>query len=592
MKVCYATCCLLFFLFLPDDRSLFGQSSFLDLFGQVETWANSRISAMPDGGFITGNDLRRPPEDGGKHGFYLARYDTCGVIGWARTLSHPDFALFFQAVAGLPSGDVVAAGSTGKQDLFLVRLDPAGEVVFFITYDASDFDDVSALATDGEDILLYGVFLDGNSPRHFAMRTDGQGQPVWSRGYGLEEGGGDMTLSPSGKLFCRSGNIFYTLAADGAVEWAVQFNTLNTVTSNFSSLATPGDGYAVGVRFGMENSHYALKLNRSGAVDWVSPLVPAYFTASALAAAPDGKLVMVNAFPPEGTATTATIPFAMVLDGQGQIVQQYSFDLTEFGEFKAPACTYLPDGGIAIKGTYFGELHQDYALKFTPDVALGCVTETFESGKANPLAPAASAVNLSTRPVTFTLSDSLTLAAVPLNVPAVRHCGATIEDKELDLFKRVMCTDTFTFHGPVKNALYTWEDGFMDSVRILRAEGVFKVDAKACNANYHIEIDVEQGLCPCKLFAPNAFSPNQDEVNDQFQLFADCPFLDFELQIFDRWGQLVFQSQNPEETWNGKSRTGSDLPMGVYVFRVAYEWEVIPGQRSKRQETGSISIIR
>lgn len=592
MKVCYAACCFLLLLFAPDDRSLFGQSSFLDLFGQVETWANSRIAAMPDGGFITGNDLRRPPEGSSKHGFYLARYDTCGTIGWARAMSHPDFALFFQAVASLPSGDVVAAGSTGNQDIFLVRLDPAGEVVYFRTYDASDYDDVGAIGIDGEEILLYGVYLDGNQPRHYAMRTDGDGLPIWSRAYGLEDGGGDMTVNADGKLFCRSGNIFFLLSADGAVEWSVRFNDLNPVTSNFSNLATPGDGFAFDVRFGMEHTHYVVGLNLAGAVSWVSPLVSAFFTPSALAADKKGNLVMVNAFPPEGTATTATSPFAMVLNGQGQIVKQYRFNLDDLGEFKAPAVTYLPDDGIAIKGTYFGESHLDYTVKFTPDVALGCVTEVFESSKDNPTQPASSAVSLPNRTLSFTVSDSLSVTAAPMNIPTNRRCGATIEDKDWPMWERVNCTDTFHFKGPVKQAVYTWEDGFTQPDRILKAEGVFKVDAAACNANYHIEIDLEQGLCPCQLYKPNAFSPNHDDINDTFQVYADCPFLNFELQIFDRWGQMVFQTQNPDDGWDGKTRTGADLPMGVYVFRVAYEWEVIPGQRAKRQETGSISIIR
>jgi len=71
---------------------------------------------------------------------------------------------------------------------------------------------------------------------------------------------------------------------------------------------------------------------------------------------------------------------------------------------------------------------------------------------------------------------------------------------------------------------------------------------------------------------PNAFTPNGDGKNDQFlgKGYTDG-MMDFEMTIWSRWGELLFQSENPDEGWEGtKQNTGQDLPVGVYVYQVKY----------------------
>ena len=73
-------------------------------------------------------------------------------------------------------------------------------------------------------------------------------------------------------------------------------------------------------------------------------------------------------------------------------------------------------------------------------------------------------------------------------------------------------------------------------------------------------------------FLPNAFTPNSDNVND---FFRGKGFFDgmenFRLSIWNRWGELVFETSDPSEGWNGrKKNTGSLSPNGVYVCLVSY----------------------
>ncbi|MBL7813512.1 MAG: gliding motility-associated C-terminal domain-containing protein [Saprospiraceae bacterium] len=74
-------------------------------------------------------------------------------------------------------------------------------------------------------------------------------------------------------------------------------------------------------------------------------------------------------------------------------------------------------------------------------------------------------------------------------------------------------------------------------------------------------------------FLPNAFSPNNDGVNDVFlgQGYYDS-FKSFSLQIFNRWGEIVFQTHTPTEGWNGqKNNAGYQLPEGVYLSVLIYK---------------------
>lgn len=78
---------------------------------------------------------------------------------------------------------------------------------------------------------------------------------------------------------------------------------------------------------------------------------------------------------------------------------------------------------------------------------------------------------------------------------------------------------------------------------------------------------------PSELEFPNAFTPDGDGNNDLFFGVKLVPNLgaDFTLEIYDRWGQQIFESRTLEDGWNGqKNNTGEMMPIGVYVYRVKF----------------------
>ena len=71
---------------------------------------------------------------------------------------------------------------------------------------------------------------------------------------------------------------------------------------------------------------------------------------------------------------------------------------------------------------------------------------------------------------------------------------------------------------------------------------------------------------------PNAFTPNGDGKNDEFLgIGYTAGMQDFEVTIWNRWGELLFRSEDPQEGWDGnKQSTGQPLPIGVYVYQVHF----------------------
>lgn len=98
---------------------------------------------------------------------------------------------------------------------------------------------------------------------------------------------------------------------------------------------------------------------------------------------------------------------------------------------------------------------------------------------------------------------------------------------------------------------------------------------------------VLQGKNCCQIFIPNAFTPNGDGLNDEFMVKGVQPKW-YRAQVFNRYGTLVFDSNNINDGWSGKDNAGKDLPNDVYYYYI--QGDCFDG--TKIQEKGDITLIR
>lgn len=146
--------------------------------------------------------------------------------------------------------------------------------------------------------------------------------------------------------------------------------------------------------------------------------------------------------------------------------------------------------------------------------------------------------------------------------------------------------------GEVAIESVLWEDGSTDNPRMITAEldAIYEVMAiSVCGDTTDIEVAPEvEEFCDCRDDLADVITPNGDGTNDSFKLFTNCPVTDYTLLIFNRWGQVVFESSDPEQAWDG-TRNGVPQNMDMYVYRMVFRY---PEQTEVQKREGSFSLIR
>ena len=150
-------------------------------------------------------------------------------------------------------------------------------------------------------------------------------------------------------------------------------------------------------------------------------------------------------------------------------------------------------------------------------------------------------------------------------------------------------TVSFNAFNSLANS-YAWSTGETSSEITVSAEGDYGVTVSNECGNNSDTVTVTVEACACKLVSPDAFTPDGDGKNDLFKPSYDCSINNYILRIYNRWGQLVFESLNPNEGWDGRFK-GRDQPVGTYGYFIDYTG--IEGRTSEnRQVKGALTLIR
>ena len=143
-------------------------------------------------------------------------------------------------------------------------------------------------------------------------------------------------------------------------------------------------------------------------------------------------------------------------------------------------------------------------------------------------------------------------------------------------------------HG---NGPFMWDNGQMtDTLVIATSRTVTLKSFSACGfkeVDYAVEEDClpETGTPPNRIYIPNVFTPNGDNVNDTF-FIQGSGILEYEILIFNRWGEKLFHSDDINDPWDGTYRN-QQIADGVYVYVVNY---LVVGEENF-QKSGTITVF-
>jgi gliding motility-associated-like protein len=95
-------------------------------------------------------------------------------------------------------------------------------------------------------------------------------------------------------------------------------------------------------------------------------------------------------------------------------------------------------------------------------------------------------------------------------------------------------------------------------------------------------------LCDPELYIPTAFTPNADRINDLFRIPPSSGYQLTSMQVFNRWGQLIFDGKENSPGWDGNYQRNPQ-PAGLYPYRM----EMVAIRSGKKMvKTGTIQLIR
>jgi gliding motility-associated-like protein len=114
---------------------------------------------------------------------------------------------------------------------------------------------------------------------------------------------------------------------------------------------------------------------------------------------------------------------------------------------------------------------------------------------------------------------------------------------------------------------------------------IIAVNEVGCFDTASVKIKIEPMFA---FFIPNAFSPNDDGINDYFSPKGEG-LKTYEMFIFDRWGDQIFFTDKLTNQWDGRANDGKKIaPLGVYNYKV----RVLDLQKTEHIYVGRVTLVR
>lgn len=133
---------------------------------------------------------------------------------------------------------------------------------------------------------------------------------------------------------------------------------------------------------------------------------------------------------------------------------------------------------------------------------------------------------------------------------------------------------------------YQWKG---DSLPYIFVNTYAKTRFYARNLCYEKYFDLPPYICPLDpIGLPQAFSPNGDNLNDSWGLQGAKNIILYNLSIFNRWGEKIFETTDPNIQWNGSFK-GEPAPTGIYGYTLDYEYTP---QSIRRVQSGEVMVVR
>lgn len=139
------------------------------------------------------------------------------------------------------------------------------------------------------------------------------------------------------------------------------------------------------------------------------------------------------------------------------------------------------------------------------------------------------------------------------------------------------------------NTKTLWNTGATTNSINVTKEGIYKVTTSSKNCGLRTDsVFVKLKACDCEMIIPNSFTPNEDNKNDYFFPVLQCEYTYYSFTIFDKWGNQIYTTNNPNGKWDGRFK-GNLCEEDIYVYKIE---STEKNSEKKMNRSGRVSLIR
>lgn len=591
--------------------------------GSLSDWGFDVKEALDGGYYIGGSTISvngQVTENNGFYDYWLIKTDVNGDMEWQNsyggTLEERAYELALTSDGGVlltgtsNSADWDVQGNNGGYDYWLTKIAPSGDLEWARSYGGGIEDrsfTATVLSDDSYLIAGYSLSSDGLISNNYGgfdgwlTKLDSEGNLIWEKNIGgsvedriysiIENENGGYTAagySASNDLdlpdnFGARDLWIINLSPD---TFAVDLGADTTLCFNDNLVLVPeienvtflwSDGTTDDFLAISNQGEYWLEVDDNGCIARDTIQVD-YLSDSAVSLGNDTILCTG-----ENLLLDVEIPGALITWRDGSNNDSFLID---------------------IPGNYWVTVEKDGCTqRDTVEVDFTTIETGFDS-TAFICQGEALLLDASSIPGTFIWQDGSTNSSLSVVGPGVYWVDATVGGcsnrdsvivdfqsgpDSIFAFDAYICEDQgIWFDASFDGATYLWQDGSTEPMFKAVAPGDYSVQININNCVF--EESVTLISCERCLYVPNIFSPNGDGINDELFTFQQCALEDYHLSIFDRWGNMVFESFSPQLRWDGFHK-GEKAAIDTYVYSLKYTL-LNAGQPLSQNKTGSITIIR
>ncbi|NRB64051.1 MAG: gliding motility-associated C-terminal domain-containing protein [Saprospiraceae bacterium] len=584
---------ILVLLGLGVGTSLLGQS-FIQRLTNGSISVGQKVSRFQNGDLLIGDSSFESSTGDDTEAVFLTRMDPCGLVVWSKSYEKNGIQLLFTDFKINAQDDIFVFGSANdgiRSFLFLMRVDALGEKEDFIFFE-SDSPNHSSFSMDmrNDQILVWGSILKIGQPRSgFVAVFNSNFNVQWAKIISPFTFEGTVTFTAQDQILGRTGAFFYALDLQGNLQWSKNFDYNLNHTPIGGPHAVSG-GYVFQALF--QDKAFFFKINASGQLIWQSE----QFGSSSFPAAIqelNGGEILAHYSAPDGVGNNL---FQQKLTSSGSIQERMKLDTDAFFNVGSVSHAVRSDGFINVVGNRDAltdnsiertDLLLQYQLNRNPLSCFQWIDDT--NLEPNNYILTFPDFSTSIAPVNLDLRPQGGIMVNTLETPFNEVCSSAPKADTVLVDTTLSCKQNWKVTLPSDE--FFWQDGLSSSQRTIKASGTLFALNDNCTNRIVYAYQLERGVCDCDVYLPNAFSPNGDGSNDILQLFSDCPIIALSTSVFDRWGNLIFQSERTEEPWNGEVVNG-EARMGIYVVRVEYVLRTDSGDEQEGSYTNEVLLLR